>query len=87
MAASVVLGKGPACTLETLQSRVLAGRHDYLTASGEKPATSRTEYAAPPAQDQKGIPAQIAELADLRDKGILTAGEFQDQKAKLLARL
>jgi hypothetical protein len=33
-----------------------------------------------------GVAEELAKLADLRDKGIITAEEFQAQKAKLLAR-
>jgi len=33
-----------------------------------------------------GVAEELAKLADLRDKGIVTAEEFQAQKAKLLAR-
>jgi hypothetical protein len=40
--------------------------------------------AAPPAPD---IPAQIPQLATLRDAGVLTEEEFSAKKAELLARL
>ena len=33
------------------------------------------------------IPAQIAQLAALKDQGILTAAEFQAKKAELLERM
>jgi hypothetical protein len=32
------------------------------------------------------IADEIAKLADLRDRGIITAAEFEEQKARLLAR-
>jgi hypothetical protein len=38
----------------------------------------------PPQPSAPSLTAQLRELADLRDAGILTEDEFQDQKAKLL---
>lgn len=40
--------------------------------------------AAPAGQD---IPTQIQKLAELRDKGILTADEFEEKKRELLAKM
>lgn len=38
-------------------------------------------------QGRQDVPAMLAELDDLRRKGVLTEQEFQQKKAKLLARL
>src|SRR5262245_46014352 len=45
--------------------------------------------AAPPAppQPQAAIPEQIERLADLRDKGVISAEEFEQKKAQLLERM
>lgn len=40
--------------------------------------------AQPPLPAQKDTIAQLRELADLKDKGVLTDDEFDQQKAKLL---
>jgi len=39
------------------------------------------------AQQVEGIPAQIAELDELRKRGILTEAEFQQKKKELLAKM
>jgi hypothetical protein len=64
----------------------------YLIARGHKMA----EHAAKQAADQEaafkeyvqdvsgGTADQLTKLADLRDKGVITAEEFDQQKAKLL---
>ena len=39
---------------------------------------------APPSDDQI---AKLKELAQLKDQGILTEAEFNDQKAKILAQM
>ncbi|MGH2625511.1 MAG: PH domain-containing protein [Anaerolineales bacterium] len=41
----------------------------------------------PRPQGRQDVPAMLAELDDLRRKGVLTEQEFQEKKAKLLARL
>jgi hypothetical protein len=65
----------------------------YLIARGHKMA----EHAAKQAADQEaafkeyvqdvagGTADQLTKLAELRDKGVITAEEFDQQKAKLLA--
>ena len=56
------------------------------------------QAAAPPPQDIQAAPAPAApdsddlinklkELANLKDQGILTEAEFNDQKAKILAQM
>ena len=45
------------------------------------------EGSAPHAQPAESIPAMIAELDELRKKGIVTEAEFQAKKAQLLAKM
>ena len=40
-----------------------------------------------PGRGRQDVPAMLAELDDLRRKGVLTEQEFQEKKAKLLAQL
>ncbi len=47
----------------------------------------RPEAAASPSPTGDDIPSKLRELADLRDKGILTDSEFEAKKAELLSRL
>jgi membrane protein YdbS with pleckstrin-like domain len=47
-------------------------------------ARGRGAGSAPPAPS---VPAQIAALADLRDRGIISAEEFEAKKAELLSRM
>jgi hypothetical protein len=42
--------------------------------------------APPPATGTDQLVAQLKELGDLKDRGILTEAEFEQQKARLLAR-
>ncbi|MDX6655294.1 MAG: hypothetical protein QOH62_87 [Solirubrobacteraceae bacterium] len=51
-------------------------------------APSAAVFATPPPapQSQPNTVSQLEELAALRDRGVLTDGEFQAQKARLLAR-
>lgn len=43
--------------------------------------------AAEPAQDSDELISKLKELAGLKDQGVLTEEEFNDQKAKILAQL
>jgi len=43
--------------------------------------------AAPPAASAPGIPAQLQQLAELRDRGVISAAEFDAKKAQLLDRM
>ena len=43
--------------------------------------------APPPAADTEDPVAKLKELANLKDQGILTEAEFDDQKAKILAQM
>jgi len=46
-----------------------------------------TDPSAPPPSYNSGVLADIEKLADLRDRGMLTSAEFEEQKKKLLARI
>jgi hypothetical protein len=50
------------------------------------PTFATPAAAAPQQQSQPNTVSQLEELAALRDRGVLTDGEFQAQKARLLAR-
>jgi hypothetical protein len=41
----------------------------------------------PPAGDSDDLVTKLKELADLKDQGILTEAEFNEQKAKILAQM
>lgn len=41
--------------------------------------------SASPAAAPRDVASQLSQLADLRDRGVLTDAEFQSQKAKLIA--
>lgn len=54
----------------------------YLTSAQWE--NQRTPTPVPSNQSPKDLPSQLRELAELRDKGILTEDEFNKQKEKLL---
>lgn len=43
--------------------------------------------APPPSRPEASVPDQLRELADLRDRGIITPAEFETKKAQLLERM
>ena len=43
--------------------------------------------SSPPAASGPGIPAQLQQLAELRDRGVISAAEFDAKKAQLLDRM
>lgn len=47
----------------------------------------RAETAQSPSPATDDVPSKLRDLADLRDKGILTESEFEAKKAELLSRL
>ena len=69
----------------------------YLIARGDSMSERAAQQAQQQDQEFRGYvqeaaadsPAstadQLAKLADLRDRGVITAGEFESQKAKVLA--
>jgi uncharacterized membrane protein YdbT with pleckstrin-like domain len=50
-------------------------------------AAGATAPAAAPAKSASSVPEQIQQLADLRDRGAITAAEFEAKKAQLLERM
>jgi hypothetical protein len=42
---------------------------------------------APPPAPSVNIPEQLNQLADLRDRGVITPAEFEAKKAQLLERM
>lgn len=57
-------------------------KYDRISRNAQAGAT-----LPPPAPTGKDPVAQLKELAELRDKGVITAAEFEAQKAKLLERM
>ncbi len=63
----------------------------------EANARKRASWAHPPpvraaaprraARRGRAIPEQLHQLADLRDRGVITAAEFETKKAQLLERM
>ena len=53
-------------------------------ASWSNPAAAPVAPAAPP---PAGIPEQLTQLAELRDRGVITPEEFEAKKAQLLERM
>ena len=53
-------------------------------ASWSNPAPT---FAAPAAPAPPTVPEQLQQLADLRDRGVITAAEFEAKKAQLLERM
>jgi Short C-terminal domain len=76
---------------------VVAGRvnrHQQQKFADQDAAADQQAYAAPPvapapaaAADSDALVDKLKELANLKDQGILTEAEFNDQKAKILAQM
>ena len=84
---------GTATAVSNRVSRRQAGR---WAAQEEQQAAEQQQYAAPPAQyappppeppaaDMDAKLAQLKDLAALRDAGVLTGAEFEQQKNKILS--
>jgi len=65
-----------------------------MEANARKRASWSAPQAAPapapahaPTAPAPGVPEQLAQLAELRDKGVITAAEFETKKAQLLERM
>lgn len=69
-----------------LDQKEKLGELDRFEARAARAARPEPEAPAP-APAEPSVPDLIAELAELRDKGIITAEEFEAKKAELLARL
>jgi hypothetical protein len=53
----------------------------------QQAAAAPPPQAAPAAPDSDELIAKLKELANLKEQGILTDAEFDDQKAKILAQM
>ena len=84
---------GTATAVSNRVSRRQAGR---WAAQEEQQAAQQQQYAAPPPQYEPPPPAappadmdaklaQLKDLAALRDQGVLTGAEFEQQKNKILS--
>ena len=83
-AVSAIFGKGPGCDVPTLQGRISQSKHDYLAACPEAVVVEAEPIES---NATTNISATIENLAQLRDKGILSEEEFQQKKTDLLSRL
>jgi len=83
-AVSAIFGKGPGCDVPMLQGRIAQAKHDYLVACPEAVVVEGEPIESTATAD---ISATIENLAQLRDKGILSEEEFQQKKTELLSRL
>jgi membrane protease subunit (stomatin/prohibitin family) len=67
-------------------------RHQQEKFAGQDQAAAAQQGAAPPAAapaepDSDELINKLKELAALKEQGILTEAEFDDQKAKILAQM
>jgi hypothetical protein len=66
-------------------------RHQQNKYAQQDAAAAEPQGAAPPpmeaAPDSDDLINKLKELANLKDQGILTDAEFNDQKAKILAEM
>jgi Short C-terminal domain len=75
---------GTATAVSNRVSRRQANRWSQQEAEPEPAYAAPAEEAPPPPEPD--LFAQLKQLGDLRDQGVLTEDEFSAQKAKLLAR-
>jgi membrane protease subunit (stomatin/prohibitin family) len=61
-------------------------RYDEQNAAAQQ-AAPQAAPAPEPAPEAEDPIAKLKQLADLKDQGILTEAEFDDQKAKVLAQM
>ena len=74
-------------TATTVSNRVSRRQANKWSKQGDQQYQEQ-QYAAPPAAPAPAAPdpiAQLKELAELKNQGILTEDEFAAQKAKVLA--
>jgi Short C-terminal domain len=62
-------------------------QQDAAAAAQQPEAYAEPEAPAAPAPTSDDQIAKLKELAQLKDQGILTEAEFDDQKAKILAQM
>jgi hypothetical protein len=76
-------------TATAVSNRVSRRQANRWSQQEEQQYAQQQQYAAPPpAPAQAAAPdpiAQLKELAELKNQGILTEAEFEAQKAKILA--
>jgi hypothetical protein len=75
---------GTATAVSNRVSRRQANRWAQQEAPPQQYAEPPQQYAAPPAPAAPDPIAQLKELGELRDQGILTEAEFAEQKARVL---
>ena len=61
--------------------------HAQTRAGWAAGAAARRPRRAAPRAGRESIPEQIQQLAELRDRGVITAAEFEAKKAQLLERM
>ncbi|WP_406437628.1 SHOCT domain-containing protein [Streptomyces sp. NBC_01613] len=74
---------GTATAVSNRVSRRQQGRWAAQQQS-EAPAPSAEPPTAPPAPDMTSKIEQLKQLGELRDQGVLTDSEFEDQKRRIL---
>ncbi len=68
-------------------SRHQQNKYAQQDAAAAPPQEMAAPAAAPAAPDSDELINKLKELANLKDQGILTEQEFNDQKAKILAEM
>jgi hypothetical protein len=76
---------GTATAVSNRVSRRQANRWSEQEAAQYEQAPAYTEAPPPPQTGTDDKLAQLKELGELRESGILTGAEFEQQKAKILA--
>lgn len=76
---------GTATAVSNRVSRRQAGRWAAQSEPPPQAAPPPPAPAPPPASDMDARIAQLTQLAALRDQGVLSADEFEQQKAQILA--
>jgi predicted PurR-regulated permease PerM len=59
--------------------------HEHVAQEQQQQDREFRSYVQEAAGTQASTADQLAKLADLRDRGVITAGEFEREKAKILA--
>ena len=84
--ARVAVVAGTATAVSNRVSRRQANRWGAQEQQQYQEPPQQVAYAAPPAADpMEDKLAQLKQLGDLKDQGVLTQAEFDAQKAKILA--
>lgn len=75
---------GTATAVSNRVSRRQANRWAEQEAPAYPPQDAYPQEAPPPAPAESGYTAELEKLAELRDKGVITAEEFDAKKHQLL---